>query len=84
MSSRAPPPHDATMPSDRYLATRLSSLKPPMLAAPNPWRLLRSLNRTQWAFFLIAFSAWVCLGCPTPPPSVLTSPNTRPHRLTCG
>ncbi|KAK0746867.1 sugar transporter family protein [Schizothecium vesticola] len=58
MSSSSPPPHDGIMSSGRFLATRLSSLKPPMLAAPNPWRLLRSLNRTQWAFFLIAFSAW--------------------------
>lgn len=83
MSSSTPPPHDATMSSGQYLATRLSSLQPPMLAAPNPRRLLRSLNRTQWAFFLIAFSAWVCLGRPAPLPPRYRD-KTRPHRLTCG
>ncbi|KAK3352877.1 sugar transporter family protein [Lasiosphaeria hispida] len=51
------PPHHS-MSAGKYLATRVSSLKPPMTAAPNPIRLLRSLNRTQWAFFFVAFAAW--------------------------
>ncbi len=47
------------MSASEFLATRISSLKPPMLKAPNPWRLLRRLNRRQWAFFAVAFIAWV-------------------------
>lgn len=46
------------MSAGRYLATRFSSLKPPMLNVPNPWKLLRMLNRQQWSFFAIAFWAW--------------------------
>ncbi|KAK0767037.1 hypothetical protein N5P37_000769 [Trichoderma harzianum] len=46
------------MSAGHYLATRFSSLKPPMLNLPNPWKLLRMLNRQQWAFFAIAFWAW--------------------------
>ncbi|KAM4062099.1 major facilitator superfamily protein [Hirsutella rhossiliensis] len=46
------------MSAGRYLATRLSSLRPPMLAMPNPWRLLRMLNAQQWSFFGLAFVAW--------------------------
>lgn len=41
-----------------YLATRVSTLKPPMNKAPNPITLLRMLNRRQWAFFFVAFFAW--------------------------
>ncbi|KJZ79472.1 hypothetical protein HIM_00941 [Hirsutella minnesotensis 3608] len=52
-----PGPHHH-MSAGRYLATRISSLRPPMLAVPNPWRLLRMLNRQQWAFFALAFCAW--------------------------
>ncbi|KAK0715979.1 MFS transporter [Lasiosphaeris hirsuta] len=51
------PPHHG-MSTGQYLATRVSSLEPPMTAAPNPIRLLGSLNRTQWAFFFVAFAAW--------------------------
>ena len=43
----------------RYAATRVSTLKPPMLKAPNPIRLLRMLNTKQWLFFLVGFFAWV-------------------------
>lgn len=57
------PPHHG-MSAGEYIATRFTSLKPPMLDAPNPFRLLRMLNRMQWAFFLIAFFAWVRI--PTP------------------
>ncbi|KAG6004255.1 hypothetical protein E4U21_001267 [Claviceps maximensis] len=41
-----------------YLATRFTSLKPPLLPVPNPWKLLRMLNAQQWAFFAVAFAAW--------------------------
>jgi len=51
-------PHHG-MSASQYVATRFSSLKPPMLAAPNPIRLLRMLTRMQWAFFAVAFFAWV-------------------------
>lgn len=56
------PPHHRMSPS-QYLSTRLSSLIiPPDLSKqqrlPNPIRLLRTLTRKQWAFFLVAFSAW--------------------------
>lgn len=42
----------------RYLATRIPTLKPPMVKAPNPIKLLRLLNFQQWMFFLVAFLAW--------------------------
>lgn len=42
----------------RYAATRISTLKPPMDKAPNPFKLLGLLNRQQWLFFLVAFLAW--------------------------
>lgn len=54
------PPHHG-MSAGTYLATRVSSLKPPMRKAPNPIRLLRMLDRHHWAFFSIAFIAWVRL-----------------------
>lgn len=42
----------------QYFATRLPTLRPPMNRAPNPFRLLRMLNRQQWLFFLIGFLGW--------------------------
>lgn len=42
----------------RYLSTRLSTLKPPMAKAPNPFKLVRLLSLQQWLFFLVAFLAW--------------------------
>ena len=42
----------------RYAGTRISTLKPPMAKAPNPFTLLRMLNLQQWMFFLVAFIAW--------------------------
>ncbi|KAI1255649.1 hypothetical protein MGN70_002764 [Eutypa lata] len=51
------PPYHGMSPA-RYLATRVSSLKPPMAKAPNPIKLIRMLTRQQWAFFAIAFLAW--------------------------
>lgn len=46
------------MTAGRYLATRISTLKPPMNKAPNPISLLRMLSLQQWLFFLVAFFAW--------------------------
>ena len=37
----------------QYLATRLSTLAPPMNPAPNPIKALMLLNRQQWLFFLV-------------------------------
>ncbi|KAK1759030.1 sugar transporter family protein [Echria macrotheca] len=51
------PPHHG-MSTTTYLRTRISSLKPPMASAPNPFRLLRSLTSQQWMFFFVAFAAW--------------------------
>lgn len=42
----------------KYLATRFSTLKPPMNKVANPISLLRMLNKQQWLFFAIAFAAW--------------------------
>ncbi|KAI9051631.1 hypothetical protein LZ554_004674 [Drepanopeziza brunnea f. sp. 'monogermtubi'] len=41
-----------------YAKTRLSTLKPPMNRAPNPFTLLAMLSTKQWLFFFVAFSAW--------------------------
>ena len=46
------------MSAGRYIATRLSTLKPPMNKAPNPLKLLAMLNLQQWLFFLVGFFAW--------------------------
>ncbi|KAI1813283.1 lactate/pyruvate transporter [Poronia punctata] len=51
------PPHHG-MSTGKYLATRFTSLKPPMRKAPNPIRLLRMLNRHHWNCFFLAFWAW--------------------------
>jgi len=42
----------------RYLATRVSTLKPAHDKVANPLSLLRLLNLQQWLFFLVAFFAW--------------------------
>jgi len=42
----------------KYAATRISTLKPPMAKAENPFKLLALLNTQQWLFFLVAFLAW--------------------------
>lgn len=47
------------MSAGQYLKTRISSLKPPMTKVDNPIRLIRSVTRMQWAFFSVAFVAWV-------------------------
>ena len=46
------------MSAGEYMKTRLSTLKPPMHSAPNPFRLLGLLSGKQWLFFLCGFSAW--------------------------
>ncbi|KAL3960592.1 hypothetical protein ACCO45_005709 [Purpureocillium lilacinum] len=51
---RGAAPHEG-MSASRYAATRISTLKPPMLPVPNPWKLVRMLNRQQWAFFFPRF-----------------------------
>lgn len=51
-------PTEENLSAGRYLATRLTTLKPPMAKAPNPIRLLRLLSLQQWLFFLVAFFAW--------------------------
>ncbi|KAK0621695.1 sugar transporter family protein [Bombardia bombarda] len=51
------PPHHGMSPR-QYITTRFTSLKPPMVATPNPFRLVRMITRMQWAFFFIAFFAW--------------------------
>ncbi|KAF2016817.1 sugar transporter family protein [Aaosphaeria arxii CBS 175.79] len=42
-----------------YLATRFSSLKPPMTPVGNPFKQLRLLNGEQWNFFAVAWCGWV-------------------------
>lgn len=51
-------PHHGMSPGT-YLATRFTSLAPPMRAAPNPFRLIMTLDRLNWACFFIAFWGWV-------------------------
>lgn len=46
------------MSTGRYLATRISSLRPPMDKVENPITVLRLLNAKQWLFFLCSFIAW--------------------------
>jgi len=46
------------MGTGKYLATRISSLKPPMDRVENPITVLRLLNLKQWLFFLCSFLAW--------------------------
>lgn len=53
------PPHEE-MSIGQYAATRITTLKPPMHKAPNPFRLLAMLNGKQWLFFFVGFFAWVC------------------------
>jgi SHS family lactate transporter-like MFS transporter len=43
---------------NRYIATRIPTLKPPIANAPNPFHALALLNTQQWLFFLVAFLAW--------------------------
>lgn len=56
-------PASEKMSVGRYLATRLSTLKPPMDRVENPIKLLGMLTTRQWMYWLVAFIAWtwVCL-----------------------
>ena len=51
------PPH-AGMSIGQYIGSRISTLKPPMRKAPNPFKTLALLNFQQWMFFLVAFAGW--------------------------
>lgn len=42
----------------QYASTRVTTLRPPMAKAANPFKLLAMLNTQQWLFFLVAFFAW--------------------------
>ena len=42
----------------RYLLTRPTSLKPPMVKLRNPVAVLRDLDRYQWLMFFSGFLAW--------------------------
>lgn len=66
------PAADTKMSVTEYLATRLTSLKPPMTPAGNPFKQLGLLNREQWAFFAASYAchknlkralADQCTGC---------------------
>lgn len=48
----------ARMSVGRYLATRITTLKPPGHVPPNPFKALGQLNWQQWQFFLVAFAGW--------------------------
>ena len=43
-------PTEQHMSIGKYAATRISTLKPPMSKAPNPFKLLAMLNFQQWMF----------------------------------
>lgn len=85
----APDAHDADEPPHHgmsvgeYMATRFSSLKPPMTKLPNPFKLIMQLNKRQWAFFLVAFFAWVrmllWLTSAAPPPPRTDPPCVSPN-----
>ncbi|OQU96999.1 hypothetical protein CLAIMM_03004 [Cladophialophora immunda] len=49
---------DLDMSLSRYMATRLSTLKPPMTIPPNPLRVLGLLTRRDWLFFACAECSW--------------------------
>jgi SHS family lactate transporter-like MFS transporter len=44
----------------KYLVSRFTTLRPPLVVPENPIKLLQMLNRRQTAFFLIGFLAWTC------------------------
>lgn len=45
---------EANMSIGRYLATRFTTLVPPMNKAPNPIKALMLLNKQQWLFFAVS------------------------------
>jgi SHS family lactate transporter-like MFS transporter len=63
MADEGMPHHEAPSPDveehmsiGRYIATRIPSLVPPMNPAPNPFKALMLLNRTQWLNFTVCRS----------------------------
>ena len=58
MAQDAAAPHNG-MSARQYTTSRISTLKPPLHHLSNPIKLLRMLNAQQWAFFCVAFAAWV-------------------------
>jgi SHS family lactate transporter-like MFS transporter len=50
--------HPPKMTAGQYAATRITTLKPPMNKAPNPFTLLAMLSGKQWLFFFVGFIAW--------------------------
>lgn len=46
------------MSAGRYMATRVTTLKPGHSKLDNPFKLLAMLNFKQWMFFLCGFLAW--------------------------
>ncbi len=51
--------HPPKVTASQYAATRITTLKPPMNKAPNPFSLLAMLSGKQWLFFFVGFIAWV-------------------------
>lgn len=41
-----------------YLATRITSLKPPRTKLGNPYHILKELDKHQWLMFLVGFLGW--------------------------
>jgi SHS family lactate transporter-like MFS transporter len=58
VSGSPPSAPEEKMSAGKYFKTRITTLKPPMQKAENPFKTLRLLNRLQWMQFLIAFIAW--------------------------
>jgi len=64
MADKGEPEHAMTSSPDveehmsigRYIATRIPTLVPPMNPAPNPFKALALLNRTQWLNFTVCRS----------------------------
>jgi hypothetical protein len=50
---------DDEMCAGRYIATRFSTLKPPMTIPPNPFKLLGLLSRRDWLFFAVSLNLYV-------------------------
>jgi hypothetical protein len=47
-------PPDLDMSLRQYMATRLSTLKPPMKIPPNPFKVLGLLSRHDWLCFAVS------------------------------
>lgn len=42
----------------RYLLSRPTSLRPPLIKLRNPIAIVRELDRHQWLMFLVGFMGW--------------------------